>query len=83
MPLALAASARSLNFAGASAPYHAVVSIKAERIGPLRVHRGKGLRDVAAHRAPGNRGALPSHVIEELGEVAREELRRVCAGAPV
>src|SRR5258706_7236378 len=54
---------------------------QAKRTDPLRIRSGKSLSDVAAHRAPGNRGALPSHVIKELAEIARKELRRVCPGA--
>ena len=48
-----------------------------ERIRALRIKPAEGLRDTAAHRGARNGCALPADMIHQLGQIAREQLRRV------
>ena len=56
---------------------------EAEPGGPLRIGRGKGQRDAAAHRRPRDDGGAPADVIEEVGEVVGEGLDPIGAGGLV
>ena len=73
IPLARAASARSRKRRGASAPYHAVVSIRPSAVARFGIEPAERQRNAAAHRAAGDGRRRPPDVIEQLREVAREE----------